>query len=505
MYAFWIDAVSTFGIFLTSFYIFKRSVGYKPPNLHTVMTVQWSLLAAYMYACGYFWLPAPTVRPVFCAASVLLILLFTMIEKDTAISAYLLAFGGSYIFYYAGILVVGIIFMPIAGSGHIAGSVIQYDELVYPLMYSLAAVFNFGFAVLFFKIRRFQKGFDFLLKGYTVIVSLIVAGAMLVVTAAGQNMAKTDDASTIKILIAGIAVIAAGVYIWIRRGIKAAYLRWAKENNDDLYRQAIAEKDEEIRRLTEFSDNLRAANHSIIHRVSAMELGYAAMLSKAKHGVDMAEFAEELAAHIEDARRLMRDYRKDAGRVKQEKVLPETNLPMLDNLFRLFARGCAAEKISFDLVINGSIRHMVTKVVDQSKLETMIGDHVQDALFAVVASDKPFRSVLVTLGLAGEHYALTVFDSGIEFEPSVLARLGTERVTTRAETGGSGEGFMKTFETMRECGASLIISEKARNSAVHTKSVTIRFDGKGQYIIETHRPDQIPQSDRYTILGQSGK
>jgi hypothetical protein len=59
--------------------------------------------------------------------------------------------------------------------------------------------------------------------------------------------------------------------------------------------------------------------------------------------------------------------------------------------------------------------------------------------------------------------------------------------------------LLLVFETMREYGANLIIDEKTSGSAGFTKSVTIRFDGKNQYIIKTYRPQDFPASDRYTV------
>ena len=96
----------------------------------------------------------------------------------------------------------------------------------------------------------------------------------------------------------------------------------------------------------------------------------------------------------------------------------------------------------------------------------------------------------------------TVFDSGIPFEIDTLIRLGTQRVTTHAETGGSGVGFETTFEILRQYKASLIINEQDPSPVDFSKSVSIRFDGKKHYIIETHRPSEFPASKRYTIVSQ---
>lgn len=174
---------------------------------------------------------------------------------------------------------------------------------------------------------------------------------------------------------------------------------------------------------------------------------------------------------------------------------------MLDDLLRYFSEQCAEKNIDFNLKISGSIPFMTEHVIPQNKLETMIGDHLQDELIAVNTSAHPFRSILAVLGLVEDFYEFAIFDSGIPFEADTLIQLGTKRVTTHADTGGSGIGFMTTFDTMRKYGASLIIDEKKTNNADYSKSVTIRFDGKHQYIIQTYRPDVFPnQDDRFIVM-----
>ena len=73
-------------------------------------------------------------------------------------------------------------------------------------------------------------------------------------------------------------------------------------------------------------------------------------------------------------------------------------------------------------------------------------------------------------------------------------------MTTYTDTGGSGIGIMTTFETMKECGASLIINEKPPNEFDYTKSVSVRFDGENRYVIETYRYDDIFRNDEQYMV-----
>jgi sensor histidine kinase regulating citrate/malate metabolism len=170
-------------------------------------------------------------------------------------------------------------------------------------------------------------------------------------------------------------------------------------------------------------------------------------------------------------------------------------------MFDYYSKKYNNDNIEFNLQVNESIPYLVETIIGQSDLETLIGDLLENALIAVNASDKTFRGVFAIIGAAGNYYEFTVFDSGIPFESNTLRLLGKERITTHGDTGGSGIGLMTTFETMKNCGASLIISEKAPNDRDYTKSVTIRFNGENRYMIESYRfGDIFKHEEEYTAM-----
>ncbi|MCL1832351.1 MAG: hypothetical protein FWG45_05500 [Oscillospiraceae bacterium] len=221
-------------------------------------------------------------------------------------------------------------------------------------------------------------------------------------------------------------------------------------------------------------------------------------LLKAKSSV-IHNFTDRLQA-MEEATALQKDWDSALDKIKGKTALPKTNVPAIDNLFGYYARQFKDENITFNLMTNGSIKYMVENVVEQGELETLIVNHLNDAKKAVNVGDGTFRSITAVIGIKDNHYEFAVLDSGIPFEVDTLVRLGAERVTTYAESGGSGIGFETTFETLRKHNASLIINEQEQSNVDYSKSVTICFDGKNRYIIETYRPDEFPESDRFAVV-----
>jgi signal transduction histidine kinase len=225
------------------------------------------------------------------------------------------------------------------------------------------------------------------------------------------------------------------------------------------------------------------------------------LLNKARKHEALSEFSEELTMELESIRKLKKEYQEDLDREVVGIALPSTNVKEIDSLFGLFAERFASNGIDLKLKVTSGVVYMIESIVPQGRLETMIGDHLQNALNAVIANGHDSRRcVMAMIGEVEGCYIFSVHDTGIPFEVDTLVRLGTERVTTYTQTGGSGVGFMKTFETMQKCGASLIIREN-RAGGAFAKTVTIRFDEKNRYIIDTYRPSDFPSSDRYTVIG----
>ena len=149
--------------------------------------------------------------------------------------------------------------------------------------------------------------------------------------------------------------------------------------------------------------------------------------------------------------------------------------------------------INFDLKINESIKPLVENTIPKEKFEILIGDHLKDAIIAIKANEATYKSILVTLGLVEGIYEFSIYDTGIEFEIDTLLKLGQEQVTTHKNEGGSGIGFMTTFETLKECKASLVIEEYNPETTNYTKSVTIKFDGRNEYKICSYRAEKIKE------------
>ena len=136
--------------------------------------------------------------------------------------------------------------------------------------------------------------------------------------------------------------------------------------------------------------------------------------------------------------------------------------------------------------------YLINNLIPKNKLETLIGDHIRNAVIAINSRNSTNKRILAILGVKNNCYEFCVYDTGIEFEINTLLKIGLERATTHKEDGGSGIGFMTTFETLKETGASLTIKEIGHiDENEYTKAIIIRFDGLNEYNIYSYRAEKI--------------
>ncbi len=428
-------------------------------------------------------MPLSLFRALMCAVTIAFVFILTKQKFEIVVSAYLLAFGISCFLYYTATFFIGLIFMFLFKGEDFINNPIEYTQPIYLLIYSLIAVLQVVLATLVFRIRRFRRGFPFIFKRYTIITALIFTGIILILVTWVNTLAKSgDDIYTVYLFVLGVILTGIGVYILIRRLMKNYQRMRVQQNTDNHFEKLWKEEQEKNARLTEMMNGYQTATHNFSKRIEAMATAVA-----------------QGGAALEDVQKLQNEWQDALAKIKGKRILPSTKIPVLDNLFAHFAAQFSEDKIQFHLMVNGSIIYMVEHIIEQGRLETLLANHLTNAQIAINAGDNPFRSIMAVIGPAEDCYEFTVFDSGIPFEPDTLARLGTERVTTHADTGGSGIGLTTTFALLREYSASFIVNEQKPSAADYTKSVSVRFDGKQAYTIETYRPEAFPASDRYVV------
>lgn len=363
----------------------------------------------------------------------------------------------------------------------------------------LIVIINFGLFIVVSKLKKLKNGLSFLQNNssndYLDIVLINISSVVILIYCLfGNFYGDVTKQILISFSIVGIIMV-----IMIQKTLTLYYKQKLLEKNITDYKNDISERDAKIKQLSDEKFRISKLNHEFYNRQKSLEL-------KVKEFVNNANLNTEIASELdvmEQINNLSKEYSSKHEKIKNPSKLPLTEITEIDDMFKYMQNECKENNINFELQINGNIHHMVNNIIEQSKLVTLIGDHIRDAIIAVKSSNNSYRSIIALLGIKDNTYEFCVHDTGIEFGIETLLKLGVEPITTHKDEGGTGIGFITTFETLKETNASLIIEEKheiADND--YTKAVIIRFDGKHEYKIRSYRAKEINKKikDREMIV-----
>lgn len=364
---------------------------------------------------------------------------------------------------------------------------------------TIIVLIQFGLLQGFFKIKRFKNGFDFLYKKLNndftdVIMINISITVILTYCLLGTIVDEIRKNLVFAFVILGLTTLAI-----IQKTLKMYYKQKLLKDTLHEYKIEIQEKENELKMLKEEKFNVSKITHKFYNRQKALEL-------MVKENIDTkSNISEENVSKdvLNIIKSLTDEYSEEFKKIKNLSKLETTEIQELDSMFKYMQSECYKNNIEFKLKIIGNIYPLINNIIPKNKLETLIGDHLRDAINAVNSAKTENKEIFAILGIKDNKYEFCIYDTGIEFEIETLLKLGSEAITTNSNKGGSGIGFLTTFETMKQTKASLIISEQLpKKEMYYTKAVTIRFDDKNEYKIRSYRAEEIKKqcNNEYIIV-----
>lgn len=333
----------------------------------------------------------------------------------------------------------------------------------------------------FFKIKRFKNGFHFLQNNneYIDIIMINISIIIIYIYSVFGTYSGNELTKNIFITLMGLGII---MIITIQKILILNYKQNLLKKTIEDYKNEIEEKDKKIKELSNEKFNISKLNHEFYNRQKSLELKIKEM---------NLETSEEIGI-LQRIQTVTEEYSTKLQQIKGKNKLPLTNVETIDDMLKYMQTECYNKNIDFKLQIEANINRLINNKISETRLETLIGDHIKDAIIAVNNSNNKYKSIMTIIGIKDNCYELCIYDSGIEFEIPTLLNLGLEAITTHKDTGGSGIGFITTFETLKYCKASLIIEERHKEiENDYTKAVIIRFDDKNEYKIRSYRAKEI--------------
>ncbi len=330
-----------------------------------------------------------------------------------------------------------------------------------------------------FKIKKFKNGFSFLSRNskneYFDMLILNISVAILYLFFAFTSF---DRQFTRKILV-GFIIFSIIMFITIQKSFKLYYKQKLLIQDLKETKEELENKKKEVEQLEEENLNFSKISHSIAHKQKALEYKLNELTTKTEIGEEL-DLKDRLGS-------ITKELKKET-----QITLSKTDIQEIDDMLQYMQAECIKNKINFDLQLNGNIHHMINNYISKENLEILIADHIKNAIIAINHSNNTNKSILVRLGRIDGINSLYVYDSGIEFEIDTLINLGKLPSSTHKDDGGTGMGFMNTFDTLKERQASMIIYEYDKpNKDNFTKVVIIKFDKKNEFKIYSYRSEEI--------------
>ena len=361
---------------------------------------------------------------------------------------------------------------------------IQNDNVNMTLTLIIYITLIFGFS----KIKRFKKGFDFLKnKLRNEYFDLLILNISCVILFTIVILSNYDGVIN-RNLGVGLIIFAIMMFVTIQKSLQLYYKQKMLVKDLEETKEELENKKKEVAELEKENLEFSKVSHSIAHKQKALEhkLNELSMKSEIAEEMDLKDRIENLDV----------DLRKETI-----VVLDKTGIPEIDDMLSYMQSECVKNKIDFQLQLSGNIYTMINHYVSKDELEILLADHIKNAIIAIGYGDNINKSILVRLGKLDGHYGLYVYDSGIEFEINTLLNLGKKPSTTHKDSGGTGMGFMNTFDTLRKHKASFVIEEYGKPVKDNfTKTLKFKFDGKNEFKICSYRHKEIRKEDKENTL-----
>ena len=338
------------------------------------------------------------------------------------------------------------------------------------------------------KIKKIKKGVAFLEnkledESYSLIVFDIGLIIIFIVIVLSNYEAKITGKFGIGLIIFSIIM-----FLTIQKSLQLYYKQKLLIQELNETKNELENKKKEIEELEKENLNFSKTSHSIAHKQKALEYKLNELMLK-------NEISEEI-----DLKKRINAISKEISERKTEIELSKTDISEIDNMLKYMQSECIKNKIDFQLQINGNIYYMINNYISKEELEILLADHIKNAIIAINNCENINKSILVRLGEIDGIYGVYVYDSGIEFEKDTLINLGKKPVTTHANNGGTGMGFMNTFDTLNKYSASITIEEYNKPCKEDfTKLIKVEFDNKNEYTIVSYRYEEIKENCEKSI------
>lgn len=291
------------------------------------------------------------------------------------------------------------------------------------------------------------------------------------------------------------------MFLWIKEKITLHYKNLLTKDTIENLQSQLDEQININENMKNEIEKLSKINHKFSSRIPALELYVAKLSNKLANDENISDNILESKDLIN---RLSTEFSNELKiNLENDFLINKTGIINIDNILEYFYLECSNKNISFNVIVKNNIKDVVNSVIPLNLLETLIADMIKNSIIAIGYSSNKNPKILVQFD-STDGFEFRIYDTGIEFEINTLVNLGKERITTHKDDGGSGIGFVTTFETLEKTKGSFIIEEYPPNNDnfEYAKCLIFRFNNKMNYIIRSYRFEEIEKISNTKLIFQ---
>lgn len=355
-----------------------------------------------------------------------------------------------------------------------------------------------------FHLKRFKNGMRFLyhetFSNSGLIISIIILLSLSIARLI-DNPSNIEKALPILLVLLSSFIL----LFWWKNQITKSYLEKIRKAELESLRQEVIDKDAEIQKLKENNASLAHIIHRDNKLIPAMESAvcefledYALLSPNDFHAKGQA-LASQLKEMSASRTGILTEYQAKGQHI------PITGVCSVDALFSYMQKKASSIEIAFDVKISTDLLTFTNSVISPDDLAHLLSDLIENAIIAT--KNSLARKIQLHISFVSNHYVVEILDTGDAFPIDILQDFGIEQKTSHVSEGGSGIGLMDIWKLKKKYRASLHIQEFSSDHDSFQKKISLIFDSKNHYLIQTYRPQEIlmtlKRSDLYVLENET--
>ncbi len=310
-----------------------------------------------------------------------------------------------------------------------------------------------------FKSKRIISGFQALVQNRDINALLYISIAVLIIVsffnnASPQNVSYLVPAFSIIVLCITFLFI-------LSTKIGQMYLKNHRINKIHSLTQEIADITETLEKCKTDNDLLAKQIHKDNKILPVMQLSILNLIKEYGETDKIQALQAQLEVLLDERYSLAEQFNKSNS---------FCGIASTNAIFSLYYDRGEKENINFEFDINKDALDNIQ--ISINDLNTLLCDLCENALIAVRTEEE--KSIMLSIAHESSTLVISISDSGKPFTKEVLENMGKQKITTHAETGGSGIGLMMIFEIINRYDGTFEIMN-CNLSSKYTKSIVIHL------------------------------